>query len=101
MSVSAFTKPGPPLPPALERPLHGGDADLHRRLELVVAECLELLAARDGLLELRGTQERVPDLLARHRDVVRAFDLHPGPSSGGLVYSNSRIAALMRASPSR
>src|SRR5439155_9335840 len=85
---------------ALEGSLHRRYADLQRRLVLVVPERLELFAAGDRLAELLGVEERVPDLLARRGHVVRAFELHPVLLRGGLVYSNLRIAASMRASPS-
>src|SRR5882672_1640818 len=43
---------------ALEGALHPADADLERRLVLVVAERFELLAAGDRLLEDGGVEER-------------------------------------------
>src|SRR4030095_10372807 len=61
---------------ALERALHTADTDLHGRLVLVVAKRLELLAARDGLLEVGRIEEGVPDFLAGGGNVVRALELH-------------------------
>src|SRR5438445_522856 len=67
---------------ALERSPHRPHADLQRRLVLVVPEGLELFAAGDRLLELLGVEKGVPDLRARRRDVVGAFELHPLSSVG-------------------
>ena len=85
------------------------DLGLHPRLELVVGELVQLLAAGDRRLEDLGVVQRLPDPLAGRRDAVLAGHVHAAglppcsllrppasrsPASGmRLAYTGARIAA--------